>query len=223
MKMLRRRLFDALVLLGGPAMLLGIPALAHAATPVAVALPATDVTATSATLHGTVDPQGASTSYRFRYDNGLGIFHQFDTITRDAGSGVGPVPVQVQLGGLTPDTTFNVYVVAVSSDGEEFESDPVQFKTSGYRDIRSCRVPNLVGVRADKVYGKLLARDCEIGRVHKRRGTRCRTRLFLVSCDHAWVVAQKPKGGRSIRRGGKVALTLAPRRPSRHKHRRKRR
>jgi hypothetical protein len=35
MKMLRRRLFDALVSLGGPAMLLGIPALAHAATPVA--------------------------------------------------------------------------------------------------------------------------------------------------------------------------------------------
>jgi Fibronectin type III domain len=200
---------------------LAFPALARASDPSPVALPATNVTQTSATLRGTVDAHGAPTRYRFRYDNGS-ILHQFDTITRDAGSGTGPVAVQVQLGGLDPGTTYNVSVVAVRGDDEEFVSNTVAFTTPGFRDSRSCRVPNLRGVRADNVFGKLLPLGCAIGKVHKRRGTHCVTRLFLTSCSHAWVVAQSPKPGSHIPTGGKIVVTLGPKRPGKHKRRQQR-
>jgi hypothetical protein len=76
-------------------------------------------------------------------------------------------------------------------------------------------VPNLVGVRADRVDSALLARGCELGHVRELRGTRCLSTfvLSLLGCDHAWVVAQKPKTGGYLARFAKVAVTVGPKRP----------
>jgi hypothetical protein len=91
------------------ALILIAPATAHAATATTgPAQPATN----SATLNGTVNPQGADTQYFFEY--GTTTAYGLATVPQAAGSGTANVAVQATISGLTASTTYHYRLVATS-------------------------------------------------------------------------------------------------------------
>lgn len=74
------------------------------------------VTASSATLHGTVNPNGLPTDYHFEYGN-TPMSLTFSTPVVSAGSGSAPVDVSADIAGLLSDTNYFFKVVAISSGG----------------------------------------------------------------------------------------------------------
>jgi hypothetical protein len=89
---------------------------------------ATGVGTTTATLTGTLDPSGHSTSWHFEY--GTSTAYGSKTSTRSAGSGTGARAVSEAVSGLTPGTTYHARLVASSSAGTSYGAD-VSFTTSG--------------------------------------------------------------------------------------------
>lgn len=75
---------------------------------------ATAVTWSSATLNGTVNPQGTATSYRFQY--GETIAYGTTTPTTSAGAGSAGVAVTAALTGLTAQRTYHYRLVALRGD-----------------------------------------------------------------------------------------------------------
>jgi hypothetical protein len=92
--------------------------LAVADAPVATTEPATNVTAATATLNGTVDPNREDTRYYFEY----GTTTQYGTQTPTQGpiSGNGPKGVDADITGLAPSTTYNYRLVASNPSGTVF-------------------------------------------------------------------------------------------------------
>ncbi len=84
--------------------------------PVAVTVPATSVTASTATLNGTVNPNGLATDYHFEYGNTPGSLDLF-TPSVSAGSGSATIDVSADVTNLLSDTNYFFRVVAVSSGG----------------------------------------------------------------------------------------------------------
>jgi NHL repeat len=83
--------------------------------PSATIAPTTDVTATSATFHGTVNPNGGSrtTGYHFEYSDDGGLTWTSVPIPdEDVGSGITDVPVSEAVTGLEPNTDYRVRLVA---------------------------------------------------------------------------------------------------------------
>jgi multidrug efflux pump subunit AcrA (membrane-fusion protein) len=76
---------------------------------------ATSVLTTTATLTGTVDPNGSDTTYRFEYGTSTGYGSQ--TAKLDAGSGTAAVQVTASIGGLKAGTAYLVRLVATNSSG----------------------------------------------------------------------------------------------------------
>jgi hypothetical protein len=77
---------------------------------------AVDVRKTLATPTGTINPEGAPTSWLVQY--GLSINYGLETFTQPALSPVStPLPVAAQLSGLAPATLFHYRIVASHSDG----------------------------------------------------------------------------------------------------------
>ena len=99
------------------------------ATPPAVATgAAVEVSATAATLTGTVGPRGLPTSYVFEVgtDTGYGGAKLFG----NAGEGTGEEQVSVALRFLIPGTTYHYRLVASSFDGTTYGQDET-FTTPG--------------------------------------------------------------------------------------------
>ncbi len=96
-------------------------AVAAAATAIAASPPsattgsATGVGQTTATLNGTVDPQGSDTTYHFEY--GTSSSYGLQTTESSAGAGTGGVDASANLAGLTTDTTYHYRVVATNEAG----------------------------------------------------------------------------------------------------------
>ena len=67
--------------------------------------------ASTATVAGTVNPNGYSTGYRFDY--GATTAYGSSTAATDAGAGIADVPVSAQLGGLTAGRTYHYRLVAL--------------------------------------------------------------------------------------------------------------
>jgi hypothetical protein len=88
-----------------------------AVAPVVVTGPATSVTRTSATLTGTVNPQGEETSYHFEYGTTTG--YGLTTPAQSAGGGNEPREVEADLTGLTGNTTYHYRLVAGDVRGED--------------------------------------------------------------------------------------------------------
>ena len=76
---------------------------------------ATSVTQSSATLNGTVNPNGVATNYHFEW----GLTTSYGTSTTTTSAGAGSVNVNVNSGitGLTSGTTYHFKVVAVNTNG----------------------------------------------------------------------------------------------------------
>lgn len=76
---------------------------------------ATGITSTAATLNGTVNPNGQSTTYYFQY--GTTTAYGTNTTSTSAGSGSTSVAVSANLSGLAPSTTYHFRLVATNASG----------------------------------------------------------------------------------------------------------
>ncbi|MHB8644050.1 MAG: phage tail protein [Gaiellaceae bacterium] len=81
----------------------------------AVTSPATNVTLTSATLNGSVNPMGRTTTWYFEY--GTSTNYRAKTALKDAGSGTTAVNVSVPVTGLTTGRTYHYRLVATNTAG----------------------------------------------------------------------------------------------------------
>jgi len=92
-----------------------------AAAPIVTTGSASDVERTTATLNGTVDPEGEATTYFFEY----GTTDQYGLTTgaEAAGDGDQPVAVDSDLTGLTANTTYHYRLVAINGSGTARGSD----------------------------------------------------------------------------------------------------
>jgi trimeric autotransporter adhesin len=73
------------------------------------------VTSNSATLNGTVNPNGSTTTYFFEY--GLTTAYGSTTSTQNAGAGTAAVPVAAAISGLAASTTYDFQLVASNGFG----------------------------------------------------------------------------------------------------------
>ncbi|HWX09271.1 MAG TPA: hypothetical protein VNY33_04775 [Gaiellaceae bacterium] len=89
---------------------------------------AANLTETSATLAGTVDPNGHSTSWYFEY--GRTAAYGTKSASQNAGTNQGARAVALPISGLTPGTTYHFRVVATSSAGTTYGAD-ASFTTVG--------------------------------------------------------------------------------------------
>ena len=91
---------------------------AAASAPLATTQAATDVTATAATLNGSVNPQGSATTVDFVYGTDpILMTGTTTTAAQSIGSGTSAVAVNAALTGLQPGTTYYEEVVATSAGG----------------------------------------------------------------------------------------------------------
>jgi CSLREA domain-containing protein len=82
---------------------------------------AADITASGATLPGSVTPNGHATTYHFEY--GTTTAYGTSTADQDAGSGVAAGSVSTAATGLAPATTYHFRLVASSSEGTASGAD----------------------------------------------------------------------------------------------------
>jgi hypothetical protein len=97
------------------------PASAAASAPVTTTGAATSIGQTSATVTGTVNPNGQSTTYYFRY--GTTNAYGLQTTPAHAGSGTTPVAVNATLYGLSENATYHYQLVATNSTGTTYGAD----------------------------------------------------------------------------------------------------
>jgi hypothetical protein len=120
--MRRMRVAAAIVLVGCGLLVLVITSASHPAPASAAAAPPSATTGSpsnvgqsNATVNGTVNPNGQSTTYYFKY--GPTTTYGLQTSPAGAGSGTGNVAVHAALDGLSPNTTYHYQLVATSSAG----------------------------------------------------------------------------------------------------------
>lgn len=89
--------------------------------PLVTTLAATAITSSTATLNGSVNPNGLSTTYYFQY--GTTISYGTNTTTVSAGSGSSTIAVLASITSLIPGTTYHFRLVATNSDGTANGSD----------------------------------------------------------------------------------------------------
>jgi hypothetical protein len=91
--------------------------------PVAVTDPATNIGATSATLNGTVNPNGSATTYLFEYGTTTAYGNVLSN--SDELSGSSDLNVSADLSGLSPNTTYHYRIAATNVDGTSYGDDAV--------------------------------------------------------------------------------------------------
>ena len=110
-----------LVALAAAALVVVAPA--NAATPSATTGPVTALGASTATVTGSVNPNGAATTWYVEY--GKTTTYGSKTASQNAGSGTSAVAVSVGLTGLTAGTTYHYRVVATNNAGTARGSDGI--------------------------------------------------------------------------------------------------
>lgn len=90
---------------------------------------AQSVSATAATLSGSVDPDGSATSYWFQY--GTSTSYGSRTSSSSAGAGTSSLVVSSAVSGLRPTVTYHFRLAASNAWGTRYGSDQT-FTTHGY-------------------------------------------------------------------------------------------
>src|SRR5205807_1614270 len=88
----------------------------------------TAVTASSATLTGTVNPEGEATTYYFQYGTSTAYGSTTPSPSANAGNGTMNVDVSAAAGSLTPSTTYHYRLVATNASATNTGADHT-FKT----------------------------------------------------------------------------------------------
>ncbi len=83
--------------------------------PASITQPASIITPTSATLNGTVNPNGSATAAWFQW--GSTVAYGSATLLTNIGSGTDPVLVRASVGGLSPGATYHYRLAASNSFG----------------------------------------------------------------------------------------------------------
>jgi hypothetical protein len=109
------------------ALVLFAPASANAKKPAVTTGAAANITPTTATLNGKVDPNGKDTTYFFQF--GTTVVYGSISAATAAGSGANPSNVSVPVSGFAPATTYHYRLVAQNADGTTTGADRT-FKTT---------------------------------------------------------------------------------------------
>lgn len=124
-------------------------AAAKGRAPVAVTGGANGIGFTFGTVHGSINPEGAATSYYFQY--GRTKSYGSHTSTVSGGSGSSSKAVSRTLHGLRPGTVYHYRIVAQSANGTAFGSDRT-FRTP-QRPSLHVRPSRVVAGATVRVYG----------------------------------------------------------------------
>ena len=111
--------YDSTVFISGSSLVSGDLASATTDNP-------TDIACDSAILHGTVNPNGLSTTVWFTYRTGVGL--PIDTAIESVGGGTSDIAVSANIGGLMPGEDYFYKVVAQNSEGTN-EGSEIHFET----------------------------------------------------------------------------------------------
>lgn len=96
---------------------------------VTTSTPATSIADTSATLPGTINPNGVDTSYKFIYGLASNALNQSTTVT-DGGSGVSIEDVSAAISNLTPGTKY-YYELVGTANSTQYDGGVQNFTTTG--------------------------------------------------------------------------------------------
>ena len=118
-----------------------LPGGALALAPSATTGAASAIGRNTATIAGTVDPQGTDTTYHFEYGTAVG--YGLATPTVAAGSAAGARPWRRRSGGLTIATTYHYRLVADNADGVSAGADRT-FATSNGAPAASTRTATAI-------------------------------------------------------------------------------
>ncbi|MGB3096071.1 MAG: Ig-like domain-containing protein [Candidatus Deferrimicrobiaceae bacterium] len=88
-----------------------------ASTPIATSVAATSINENSATLNGTVNPNGLATQAWFEYGTDPGLQTYSSSPNQDAGNGLDDQSVSTTMSVLAPGTTYHFRVCAENSEG----------------------------------------------------------------------------------------------------------
>ena len=100
---------------------------------------ASNITSTTATLNGTINPLGQNSSHDFQLGPDTG--YPFVQDAQFAGSGTGVLNVSVSLSGLTPGSTYHFRLSGANASGVAMGSD-VTFTTSSFIDSDGDLMPD---------------------------------------------------------------------------------
>jgi hypothetical protein len=92
-------------------------------SPLASVSAATSVTSTTATINGSVNPEGLATTYQFGYGTSANYNEFSPASPASAGSGTSNEAESATITGLTPSTTYHFAIEAINSDGTTESSD----------------------------------------------------------------------------------------------------
>ena len=115
------------------------------AAPTVTAKAASSVKDTSATLNGSVDPNGQATTVYFDY--GTSTSYGSKTPAASAGSGTSAKNISAAVSGLAEDTTYHFRLVATSASGTTNGADQT-FTTSGRPIVHTGTATNVTGTSA---------------------------------------------------------------------------
>jgi hypothetical protein len=118
--------------------------------------PPTEVERQSATLQGTLDPEGIETSYYFQWGPtvGYGNTAPIDFPGESVGSAPGDTPVSAPIGGLQPNTTYHYRVVGVNAEGKTNGKDRAFTTDPPIKDLET-ETPSQVGPDTATLNGSL--------------------------------------------------------------------
>jgi len=110
--------------------------------------PAFSSTRTSATLGGSITPNGLFTTYQFEYGTTIGYGSKAPAAPKSIGAGANPVEVSEKIEGLQPGTTYHFRLVASNAEGTTASTD--QTFTTPTWEIQS--TPNPGGADASHLF-----------------------------------------------------------------------
>jgi hypothetical protein len=151
------------------------------------------VTGTSATLTGTVDPDGHSTSWYFEY--GTTTRYGTKTASRDAGSSLGAKPVSVPINGLAPGAGYHVRLVASNSAGTVYGAD-VAFSTAGPAITISASSSTVIYRHRVTLHGRVSSRQANVSvglfAARVTTGSFASLATVLTGADGTWSFVVRP-------------------------------